>query len=216
MREILTKISILCLLGGLAAVAGCSESVSEEDAGSDDGTDAGEVEMDAGNGGTDAGPGVDAGGALDGLVINEIDAGDEWTELYNTGSSPIALGGYRVCDQNDDGSPKVEECGVFPAGFELGAGEYIVIVEGDPAMDGLVTGADCAAGDPCIHTEFGISNGGGDTIFVLGPEGDDTPLITQAYPPEAAADGNTYCRLPDGTGAFSDCMPTPSAANVAP
>ncbi|MCA9606110.1 MAG: lamin tail domain-containing protein [Myxococcales bacterium] len=206
------------------ALAGCPESRTDEDAGNP-GTDAGPTETDAGPTETDAGPtetdagpmDTDAGGGgLDGLVINEIDANAEWTELYNGSSQPIDLGGYRICDADDTGAPRVDRASAFPEGFLLGAGEYIVAVEAATPMVGVIaTGADCDVGTRCLHTDWGISDAAGETVFLLNPSPDDSVAQMQVYPPMAAPDGDSYCRVPNATGDFAACTPTPEATNEA-
>ncbi|MBD3367593.1 MAG: hypothetical protein GF405_05410 [Candidatus Eisenbacteria bacterium] len=84
-------------------------------------------------------PVVDVGASADeGVVlINEIyavskstDSRDraEFVELYNPGGSPVDLTGWVLTDVDDSG-----ECGAnlweFPAGAEIGAGEYLVIAK---------------------------------------------------------------------------------------
>ncbi|MGE0784852.1 MAG: lamin tail domain-containing protein [Sandaracinaceae bacterium] len=219
----------LTLLTAILAL-GCSESVTDDagpprtDAGPA-GTDAGPGGTDdAGPGGTDAGPGTgdagpmtDGGGGgadLTGLVINEIDANTEMTELYNTTSAAIDVSGYRITD-DDAGMPDMMHAITFPAGTVVAPGGYLVAVEG--TMPGThQTGADCDAGDDCIHTGFGLSASAGDVIYILGPSGDDTVLITQAHPANAVPDMQSYCRLPNGTGAFAECTPTPGDVNAGP
>lgn len=185
--------------------------------------DAGVSDVDAGSTDTDAGPGDDAGSTpvdgggttgLTGLVINEIDANTEATELYNTTSAPIDVSGYRITD-DDMGMPDMGHLVAFPAGTTIASGGYLVAVQG--SMPGTIqTGADCDAGDPCFHTDFGLSASAGDVIYVMGPEGDDTVYLTQPHPAGAVPDMQSYCRLPNGTGDFTACAPTPGEANAAP
>lgn len=207
------------------ALAGCPESRTDEDAGTT-GTDAGPTSTDAGSTGTDAGPmdgdagsvttDAGSGGRLDGLVINEIDANAEWTELYNGSSAAIDLGGYRICDADDTGTPRVDRAFAFPTGFMLGSGEYIVAVQaGTPMVGVIATGSDCDVGTRCLHTDWGISDSAGETVFLLNPSPDDSVARMQVYPPMAAPDGDSYCRVPNATGDFTACTPTPEATNEA-
>ncbi|MBO6934436.1 MAG: lamin tail domain-containing protein [Deltaproteobacteria bacterium] len=205
------------VLLSIALVAGC---------GDDDGgdPDLGVVPIDLGGGDEDMGPleeddmgppadlGTPAG--LGGLVVNEMDANDEWVELFNPTPTPVMLGGVRICD-SDAGSPRLDRAFAFPDGFMLGAGEYVLTVEADPVLDGIREGADCPGDGRCLHTDWGLSDSSGETIFILPPEGNDTPLMMIEYPPMAAPDGESYCRIDNGSGDFTACSPTPGAANTA-
>jgi len=217
------KTTPILALAALLALAGCPESNTDDDAGpgggSDSGpggSDAGPGGSDAGPGGSDAGPGSDdagpGGGGLDGLVINEIDSGDEWTELYNGSSNPIDLGGYKITDRDDMGMPRPDRAFAFPDGFTLAPGEYILAIEGDPPEVGVIS-TTCAVGTRCLHTDWGISGGDGETIFIL--DASDAVVLQQELPAAATADGNTWCRIPNATGDFAECTPTPEAANMA-
>jgi len=156
------------------------------------------------------------GASIDGLVINEIDASDEWVELYNAGASTVDLGGLKIADYDDaTQGPKVDEAMQFPSGTTLAAGEYLFVIGDitDP-QPGPQT-ANCDPGPtPCYHVAWKISGSGGDTIYILDEA--DVGALHQEYPPDAVADGQTYGRLPNGTGSFAACAPTPGAENAAP
>ena len=153
---------------------------------------------------------VTMGGGIDDIVLNEMDPADEWFEFYNAGSSSVALGGYKVCDADDEGMPRVDRAFAFPADFELGAGEYIIAVEADtPELDVIST--ECAVGERCLHTDFGLSAGSGDTVFLL--DASDAVVKMLVLPADAVVDGQSYCIFPNATGAAMPCTPTPGAAN---
>lgn len=70
------------------------------------------------------------------LVINEvvashIDGGDDWFELYNSGSDPILLSDYSVIDSSSDIEP------IALPGIVLAANDYAIIyaVDEDPGSD---------------------------------------------------------------------------------
>ncbi len=210
-----------CLAIALA-FAGCGDDdASDPDLGLVP-IDLGTVADDLGGSESDAGPRDDAGADVDmggdpglgGLVVNEIDANDEVIEFFNPTPTPVDLSGLRVCD-SADGVPRLDRAFAFPAGTTLGAGEYIITVESDPVLDGIREGDDCPGGGRCLHTDWGISDSNGETMYLLPPEGDDTPLMTIEYPMMAAPDGESYCRIDNGFGEFTACTPTPGAANVA-
>lgn len=186
-------------------------------------------------GATDAGGGTDAGGSdvpavtdrptadVPGgaqLVINEIRAtGDDWVELKNTGTTAIDLGGMVLADTDtevDGGAPRVADGVTFPAGTSLGAGQYLLIVVG-LSMPGMGPQMAClgdAGPMTCYHANFGISASRGERIYLLTSSGAE--LTHADYPMNAAPDGSTWGRLPDGTGGFAVTRPTPGAANAAP
>lgn len=219
------------LLVVLALVsAGCSEA--KDDGDEDGGAGGSGGSGGAGAGSTDGGNSSD-GGAADGagpsdggstssapgdadLVINEITATEDWIELYNRGSRPFDLGGLGLADADGPGVPKLDEAIIFPAGTTVAAGGYLFILAKQDAV--VMPGEQepqtvCAPGSsPCFYAPFGLSDGDGDEIFLL--DGEDI-LASGEYPPAAAAEPSTWCRVPDGTGDFAECEATPGASNSA-
>ena len=141
------------------------------------------------------------------LVVNEMLAkGAEFVEIYNTGSNAIDLTGVSISDTDSDGGcPKTSEAITLPNGTSIGGGSYIVVYTGQAEA-----GACDASG--CYNATYKISNGSGETIFVLSPSGDITTSGT--YPPNAATAGKSWSRLPNGTGDFANGTPSPGAANM--
>ncbi len=101
-------------------------------------------------------------------------ADPDWVELYNPGTSPVSLNGYKIYDQGGQtgSKPKLE----FPAEAVIPAKGYYVIV----------TDVDTDAG-------FGMSSGGEDVWL----ENDSSRVIDQIkfLPHET---NQTYGRYPDG------------------
>jgi hypothetical protein len=149
------------------------------------------------------------------VVINEISAsGDDWVEITNVGAAPFDLGGLAVADA-DMGVPKVAEAVRFPAGTTLGVGEFLLILgQQMTAPPGPQT--TCLAGGPdtCYYATWGISASNGERLYVL--SADDQVLAIADYPPNAVPIGQTWGRLPDGSGDFAPNAPTPGAANQGP
>ena len=140
---------------------------------------------------TDA-PVQTAGTADVGLVINEVAAkGDpvDWFELYNTGDSTIDLSGYVVADDLEDASKRV----AFPPGTEIQPGEYLQFEVDSDNWAGFKLGGD---------EELGVWAADGLLIdSVDWDEGD-------------SGEGQSYARIPDGSGEFQTVSnPTPRAAN---
>ncbi|MEZ4472891.1 MAG: lamin tail domain-containing protein [bacterium] len=116
------------------------------------------------------------------LVLNEItSAGDDAIELYNPGPEGVDLGGCSVADAGyEPGDPATEDARfVLPAG-RLEAGGLLVLRK---------------------DVDHGFGLGGSDTVRLYDPAG---VLLDETTWPEDAA-RTSWCRLPDGDGAFSSC-----------
>lgn len=206
------------------ATAGCSvarEDVVAFDAATDRGSGAA---VDAGAA-VDVGTAVDAGGgAVDvptgRVVINEIRAtGDDWVELVNVGEVPVDLGGMVLADtdtEGDGGTARVAEGARFPAATWVVPGQRVLVVAdlGDAGAGVQMRCLGDAGPMTCFHAGFGISASRGETIFLVGRDG--AVVASAAYPADAAPEGRSWGRLPDGTGSFAANRPTPGGANAAP
>lgn len=208
----------LGLVLSLSFVAGCAESTTgRRDTGApspDATTGQPDTGVDAGAR-ADTGAPSDSGAAAPGLVVNEIEAtGTEFVELLNTGSTPVDLSALRFTD-DDTGMPNAAHATMLPAGVVLHTGDRFVIVTNvTGAAAGLSMGAACmlTGVDRCMQVTFGLSNTNGDGAYVLAS--DDSIVASALYPAMGAATGESYCRLPDGSGAFTHCTPSPAAANT--
>lgn len=214
-------------------IVGCSEAKddADEDGGAggsgDTGGSGGSGAGSSDGGNSSAGGASDGAGPADGgstssapgdadLVINEITATEDWIELYNPGDQPFDLGGLGLADADGPGVPKLDEAIIFPAGTTVAAGGFLFILAKQDAV--VMPGEQepqtvCAPGSsPCFYAPFGLSDGEGDEIFLL--DGEDV-LASGAYPPAAAPEPASWCRLPDGTGDFGVCEATPGTSNSA-
>lgn len=134
---------------------------------------------------------VTSKGALEGPYAGKGDA----IELYNAGGAAADLSGWKL---SDDPRFPADKTYVFPPGVTLAPGSFVVLVAFDEvAMTG--------------DFPFGISDNKEETITLV-DAGDGA--IDQVIVDGAAAAGS-YCRLPDGTGAWSVCDQTFGAANAA-
>lgn len=145
---------------------------------------------------------LDPGAAL--VVLNELTSkgasegpviGDA-IELLNAGGAAADLSGWQL---SDDPTLPADKTYVFPPGSTLAPGEYLVLSEYD---DVAMTG----------DFPFGISSSNEETITLADAGGvaRDTIVVLGS---DAVV---SYCRLPDGTGAWQVCDPTFGAANSAP
>ena len=137
-------------------------------------------------------------------------------ELGNAGSTTLDLGDYALCDTDANGGCKVAEAVRFPKGTLLAAKEHVLVVCNKDADAGVGPGTDCVAGGPatCFYATWKVSSKNGEGLFVL--DANDAVLSETKYPANAVADGQTWGRLPDLTGAFGAGSPTPGAPNAAP
>ena len=148
------------------------------------------------------------------LVINEISAvGDEWVELYNAGSSTVDLSNVQVADSETDGGPRASRAMRFPSGTMLSPGQYVLVLA-NQSDAGVGPQTRCLDGGPttCFHASWSLSASRGETVWVLASTGDVT--LQELYPMNAAMDGQSWGRLPNGTGAFAVNRPTPGAVNA--
>lgn len=144
---------------------------------------------------------VDPGAAL--VVLNEVAAkgasegpfagkGDA-IELYNAGGLVADLSGWRL---SDDPAFALEKTYTFPPGSTLGPGEYLVLVELDDMMEGQLP--------------FGISAAGEETLTLV----DAGDTVRDELILDGADAAVSYCRLPDGTGAWQACDQTLGFLNL--
>jgi hypothetical protein len=110
--------------------------------------------------------------------------GDEYIELINMGTETVSLKNWKLDDGDSGSSP-----------YTL---PDVTLLPRQIAI--------------FYQTETGISlSDGGDTVRLYRPEARLVDIYT--YPLVAAAD-RTWCRLPDGTGAWAfACHPTPGKPN---
>jgi hypothetical protein len=146
------------------------------------------------------------------VVINEIaGVGQDFVELYNPGTAAVDLSSWSLTDMDkNDAGPKVADAVTLPSGTLLSPGAFLLLVlERKDAGVGATT--DCPGSLPaCFQAGWGISNSKGETIFVLDTQGG---IAAQQHYPGAQDAGESYARLPDGTGAFDIAAPTPGASN---
>ncbi len=192
---------------GSAATSGSSSTSSGGGGATSTGT---------GQGGATTASSGSAGGEPEGLlVINELSAdGDDWIELFNAGEGDLDLSGLRIADQETPGVPKLADAMTIPDGTTLEAGAYLFILgDQDPPADGFTDV--CEPGPaPCLQAGFGLSQGNGDEVFVV--DTGDAVLVSVVYPADAAVEGESWGRLPNGSGEFAVAGPTPGAESEAP
>lgn len=185
----------MCL--GLLAAAGCSDGAVAADAGTDRDAPTGDVPVGR-------------------VVINELRATtDDWVELMNVGEGPVDLGGMVLADTDTNGNvPRVEEGVEFPPATWLAPGQRLLVLA-DVNDAGVGAQMTCLGVDgpmTCYHAPFGISAARGEGLFLIGR--DHVVTTSAMYPPNAAPEGSSWGRLPDGTGEFVVNRPTPGAANL--
>lgn len=208
--------------GGLLVVTlvnlasfGCAESTTEQPPTGASSSGSGSSSASSASSASSGSSGQSSSGGMAKLVINEIQATtDDWVEIINVGDGVADLSGMGLADQDTDGTPKLAEAIRFIEGAKLVPGDYLIVVANvkDPIPGPQ---SDCLpAGGPatCYQAPWGISGTNGDQIFLLSPT--DAVVDAAAYPANAVLDGQSYCRLPNGAGAFQACKPTPAELNA--
>jgi hypothetical protein len=200
--------------GGGGGAGGTGGGGGGATGGSDAGPDA-----DAGTGGSpkDAEP-PDADGAavIDAetgrVVINEVNGkGIDFVELMNVGTKTFDLSGYGVTQASGTfGAPSLSDAYYFPQGTKVDPGQYLLVLP-----NGTATGPSTSCNgwaSSCFTVTWGITSSG-EGVYLLMP---DTSVLDQAAYPNAAPQGQSWGRIPNGTGTFTDTALTPNAANHIP
>lgn len=151
------------------------------------------------------------------IVINEMHAlTEDWIEILNADTVDADLSGVGLTDKNAMGVPDAIDAVRFTEGSKLAPGEFLIVVANmNTAQPGVQTTCLMTGGpSTCYQAKWGISSTNGDKVYLLSPTDEVVDVAT--YPMGVVMDGQSYCRLPDGTGDFAPCLPTPAAKNAAP
>ena len=124
------------------------------------------------------------------LVLNEIcgkdDPDDDWLEIYNNGSSTVALDGAYIVKTDEDGL--LETIFTFGEGIDIEADGYVVVA--------TLTG----------ELQAGISNKKQVGIALYSAGGvllDSFDRDADIGEDEQHPEGGSYARMPNGTGAWT-------------
>lgn len=211
----IARISLFLFLGAMAGA--CSEAADLSPSGGgklgDAGTDDGSAASGDAGAGKDGASSTSGDGSANGVVLNEVSGkGLNWIEVMNPGSAAVDVSGMGVCDsEKDGGGPKTSKAAIFPSGTILSPSSYLVVA--GTLDDG---GNECPDGGQsyCVSGDFGISNKTGEDLYLLAP--DLSVVEKTSYPAGTLNDGETWGRLPNGTGTFTTTGASPGAANHAP
>lgn len=149
-----------------------------------------------------------------GIVINEVAAlGNEFVELYNPTSVAVDLTGYIIADGQGRNEPRRDVAVQLEEGTTLGPGEYLVVITnlGDAALPGLQTICGTDGPPTCYHASWGVGVDG-DTIFL---DAQNERPTTIEYPSNAVPEGQSWGRIPNGSGELVPNLPTPGRENMA-
>jgi len=128
------------------------------------------------------------------VVLNEVNCrGDEWVELVVVSGVAVDLSGWVLTDDPDDPEHRFE----FAEGTFIGPDQFMVIDQLDSDDDTGQAGFD-----------FGIACGS-DTLTLLNSD----EIETDSVSPPDGVQGQTWGRLPDGTGEFAATAATRGSAN---
>lgn len=145
------------------------------------------------------------------IAINEVQGkGDDWIELLNTGDQSVSLGGMHLADMGANGCPKMDEALLFPTSASLPPGGRLLVVGKKAPKAGEQTDCLPGASGTCWHMAFKVSATSGDAIFLISG---GKVVAAAAVPPNALTDTASWGRLPDGTGTYTNVVPTPGTAN---
>lgn len=133
---------------------------------------------------------------------SEVKPDGEWVELYNlSASNSVNLAGYYLRDEtsgNGNGHRiDVENCRTNTGGTIIGPHGFLVVYTN--------------AGGSCNDHGFNLNNTGGDTVSFYNST--DQLVDSHAYTINAP-ENKSFARIPDGTGAWVDPIPTPGGPNV--
>jgi hypothetical protein len=133
---------------------------------------------------------VGAAGALDGPYLEKGDI----IEIYNAGDAALDLSGYKLAQ---DPTFPADKTFVFPDGTQLAPGEWMVLLELDEdTLEG--------------HFPFKLSQDKDETVVLADAGGVTVDSLTFA----GYLAKRSYCRVPDGQGAWEQCEQTFGALNV--
>jgi hypothetical protein len=155
------------------------------------------------------------GSAASGLVINEVNGeGNDYVELLNVGSATFDLAGFGVTEAKNDeagvsGTPKTPA--VFAAGSALAPNGYAVVL-GAPKEGGAPLA--CPTNAVCLQATWNISHTNGATVTLLNPS--DASVEVADFPAGATGSGQSWGRLPNGTGTLQINKQTPGLPNAGP
>ncbi len=126
------------------------------------------------------------GGDLNGDHL--VDGNDEFIELYNPGSEPVALSGWQLSDANGDKTPNHHF--TFSSGRYINGGEHLVVWRGESHIN---------------------QNHLDDYVRLLNQKGDEVDRISWAVNP---SHGLSISRLPDGQTWTAGAKVTPGKPNA--
>jgi hypothetical protein len=124
------------------------------------------------------------------------DAGLEWVEIHNTGTTPVDLTAWRLFEADTN-----HKLGIVSGDGVLGGGEYgLIVSDVSPVSFGEV-----------FDSTFSLSNTG-ETIGIRDGDLSDISMVTYSSEWGASGDGNSLQKM---NGVWKAARPTPGAANTA-
>ncbi len=123
---------------------------------------------------------------------------EDWFELHNAGTSPVALGGFFLSD-----TPAEPARFRIPNGTSIAPGGFLLVwADNEPEQNGITQGQ--------LHVPFRLS-AGGETLRLSSPDG----LAVDSVAFSAQSPDLSEGRYPDGGSASGPLtLPSPGAANV--
>ncbi|MGI9244642.1 MAG: lamin tail domain-containing protein, partial [Verrucomicrobiales bacterium] len=143
-----------------------------------------------------------SGGVFEPAFVGESPGAElvDWIELHNDGASAVDLGGWSISD--NPGQPAKWS---FPAGTQIDAGGFLLLLADDEDGSGLST--------EFLHTNFKLSRGG-EFLGLFDAGGVVRSQFSPGFPRQL--DFYSYGRNPAGPGFGYLEAPTPGSANSGP
>jgi hypothetical protein len=141
----------------------------------------------------------------------------EWVELYNTSDQPIDVAGWHINDEADH-SVIITATNTLPATTIVGDKDWLVVYLSHSVLNN--TSASSSPADTVYL--YDNTNVLIDSYSYYGTNCELLPTPQQGNSLSTSSDCNTvlavpenksYARIPDGTGAWHDPIPTPRSAN---
>ncbi|WP_410879843.1 lamin tail domain-containing protein [Myroides sp. DW712] len=135
------------------------------------------------------------------IRLNEIDANSKSIELFNAGTEPFSLEGFKLV-KNNDGDWWVGSA----ASGTIAPGEYVVIIQKNPDNPEL-SGSSGISAKQALKFELFAPSGKSIGLFLRGSEDELGKSISDTAP-------NSYQIIPNATGKWKLAPPTIGQANA--
>lgn len=140
----------------------------------------------------------------------------EWVELYNLTSNPVDLSDWYVQDASGGvGNTQITNLNTVPATTTIPANGFLVIYMNKPVWNNTGDVVKLFDGSDTLIDSYAYSSDYDYCFLRPTPGGSNTEIPSGGDDCGNQVPGNkSYARIPDGTGAFVDPIPTPGNVNI--